>query len=63
MQNRLLFFSLLYGTPAPSAESQLLEAWPASHFRHLRESPEADLVVEEVLCIAHVLQALLGGSV
>ena len=32
----------LYGMPANSAESQLLEAWPASHYRHLRES--ADLL-------------------
>jgi len=26
----------LYGTPAPSAESQHLEAWPASTYGHLR---------------------------
>ena len=38
------FLSLLYGTPANSTESQLLEAWPASHYGHLiRES--ADLGV------------------
>ena len=37
MQGRLLFFSLLYGMPAPSSESQLLEAWPASIYGHLRE--------------------------
>ena len=27
------FVFLLYGTPAPSAESQHPEAWPARHFR------------------------------
>ena len=32
----------LYGTPANSAESQLLEAWPASQYGQLRES--ADLL-------------------
>ena len=31
------FFSLLYDTPAPSAESQHLEAWPVSTYGHLRE--------------------------
>ena len=30
LQIRLTFCSLLYGTPAPSSESQLLEAWPFS---------------------------------
>ena len=30
-------FSLLYGPPAPRSESQLLEAWPASIYGHLRE--------------------------
>ena len=30
------FFSLLYGTPAPSAESQHPEAWPASTYGELR---------------------------
>jgi len=30
------FSSLLYGTPAPSAERQHTEAWPASTFGHLR---------------------------
>ena len=34
---RLSCFSLLYGTPAPSAESQHPEAWPASTYGHLRE--------------------------
>ena len=34
---RLSFFSLLYGTPAPSSERQHLEAWPASTYGHLRE--------------------------
>ena len=38
----IFIFSLLYGTPAPSSESQLLEAWPASHYGHLREA--ADLL-------------------
>ena len=33
---RLSFFSLLYGTPAPSAERQLPEAWPASIYGHFR---------------------------
>ena len=32
----------MYGMPANSAESQLLEAWPASQCEHLRES--ADLL-------------------
>ena len=32
-----LCFSLLYGSPAPNSESQLLEAWPASIYGHLRE--------------------------
>ena len=31
------FFSILYGTPATCSESQLLEAWPASIYGHLRE--------------------------
>ena len=30
-------FSLLYGTPANSAESQQPEAWPANIYGHLRE--------------------------
>ena len=30
------FFSLLYGTPALSAERQHPEAWPASTYGHLR---------------------------
>jgi len=30
----------LYGTPAPSAESQHLEAWPASTYGHLRGVPD-----------------------
>ena len=36
---KLDFFlsSLLYGTPAPSSESQLLVVWPASIYGHLRE--------------------------
>ena len=33
---RLSFLSLLYGTPAPSIESQHPEAWPASTYGHLR---------------------------
>ena len=37
VQIRLSFFSVLYGTPAPSSESQLLEAWPVSIYGHLRE--------------------------
>ena len=37
VQTRLSFFSLLYGTPANRAESQQLEAWPASIYGHLRE--------------------------
>ena len=36
VQTRLSFFSLLYGTPAPSAERQHPEAWPASTYGHLR---------------------------
>ena len=28
--------------PAPSAESQQPEAWPASHYRHLRESADLE---------------------
>ena len=37
-QTKLRFSSsLLYGTPASSAESQHPEAWPASIYRHLRE--------------------------
>ena len=46
-QTRLsgFFFSLLYSTPANSAESQLLEALPASHYGHwknllIRESAD-----------------------
>ena len=35
VQSRLSFFSLLYGTPAPSAESQQPEAWTASIYGHL----------------------------
>ena len=31
----LSFFSLLYSTPAPSAEHQHPEAWPASTFEHI----------------------------
>ena len=31
-KNYFHFFSLLYGTPAPRAESQHPEAWPASTF-------------------------------
>ena len=42
----LSFFSLLYGMSAPSSESQLLEAWPASIYGHLRES--ADLGVSVI---------------
>ena len=38
----LCFFSLVYSTPANSAASQLQEAWPASHYGHMRES--ADLL-------------------
>ena len=34
------FFLLLYGTPVNSAESQILETWPASHYGHLRESAD-----------------------
>ena len=34
------FFSLLYGTPAPSTECQHPEAWPAIIYRHLRESDD-----------------------
>ena len=37
VQTRFSFFSLLYGTPANCAESQRLEAWPASIYGHLRE--------------------------
>ena len=33
----LSFFLLLYGMPAPSAERQHPEAWPASTYGHLRE--------------------------
>ena len=37
VQIRLSFFSsLLYGTPAPSAERQHPEAWPASTYGHWR---------------------------
>ena len=36
----LSFFSLLYGTPAPSAESQHPEAWPASTYGYLRGVPD-----------------------
>ena len=36
MQIRLSFFSLLYGTPAPIAERQHPEAWPASTYGHVR---------------------------
>ena len=36
VQIRLSFFSLLYGTPALSAERQHPEAWPASTYGHLR---------------------------
>ena len=32
------FFSLLYGMPAPSAERQHPEAWPASTYGHLKVS-------------------------
>ena len=40
---KLSFFSLLmYGTPANREESHILEAWPASHYGHFRES--ADLL-------------------
>ena len=38
--NSNFLFFLLYGTPANSAESQLLEALPASHYGHLRESAD-----------------------
>ena len=34
---RLLFFSLLYGMPAPSTERQHPEAWPARIYGHLSE--------------------------
>ena len=37
VQTRLSVFSLMYGTPANSAESQQLEAWPASIYGHLKE--------------------------
>ena len=30
----------MYGTPAPSAESQHPEAWPASTYGHLRGVPD-----------------------
>ena len=30
----------MYGTPAPSAESQLPDAWPAGTYGHLRESAD-----------------------
>ena len=30
----------MYGMPENRAESQLLEAWPASHYGHLRESDD-----------------------
>ena len=33
------FFSILYGTPAPNAERQHPEAWPASTYGHLRGVP------------------------
>ena len=33
---RFSFFSLLYGTPAPTSERQHPEAWPASTYGHLR---------------------------
>ena len=32
----ILFFSLLFGTPAPSSERQHPEAWPASTYGYLR---------------------------
>ena len=35
----LVFFSLLYGMPAPTAEHQLPEAWPASTQRHGQPAP------------------------
>ena len=35
VQIRLSFFSLLYGMPAPSAEGQHPEAWPAGIYGHL----------------------------
>ena len=34
------FFSLLYGMPAPTAERQHPEAWPASIYGHLRGYPQ-----------------------
>ena len=34
------FFSLLYGTQAPSSESQHPESWPASTYGHLRGVPD-----------------------
>ena len=37
VQIRLSFFSLLYGTPAPSSERKHPESWPASTYGHLRE--------------------------
>ena len=48
----VVFFSLLYGMPAPSAECQQLEAWPASIYGHLREgylSGPCELMYQPIL--------------
>ena len=43
------FFSLLYGTPAPSAEPQHPEAWPASTYGHLRGLSPKIVLANKVL--------------
>ena len=52
---RFYFFSLLYGTPAPSAERQHTEAWPASTYGHLRDVSLKIVPANKVLFAGTVL--------
>ena len=57
LQASLLFFLLLYGMPAPSAECQHPEARPASIYGHLRES--ADCLCKCCLHMNRLINSLL----
>ena len=64
VQTRLSFFSLLYGTPAPSAERQHPEAWPASTYGHLRGVSIKKVLANKVLFAGTVPanKLLFGGT-